>query len=316
MSTPESVKEFHATVPVGSIHPTELHYYEWRPADAGERVRGVVHLAHGMVEHLGRYREFAQFLASAGYAVVGADHRGHGLSASRGAGLGYFGAGVSWEEVAHDLHDVRQYVKRRFPRVPYVLFGHSMGSFLVRTYLMHSAEGVAGAAIIGTGDWPGALGHAGLAAARALSAVRPAAPGKLLNALAFGPYEKPFEGRTHFDWLSRNEQNVQDYIADPLSGYLASNSFFVQLLRGIHMVNSGDAAFALPPKLPLYFASGELDPVGGVAAVPQIADRYRAGGSRDVTVNIYPDDRHEIFNETDRAQVWADFAAWLERVAR
>ncbi|MDY5589396.1 MAG: alpha/beta hydrolase, partial [Arcanobacterium sp.] len=183
-------------------------------------------------------------------------------------------------------------------------------SFLVRSYLTRYAAGLAGAAIVGTGIWPGALGTVGLSLARMLSTIRPRKQAMLLNALAFGPYNKPFEHRTLFDWLSRDRSNVDSYIADPLCGFVASNAFFFHLLSGIRAVNE-PAAFAVPAQLPLYIASGELDPVGGARAVRAIAQQYQHAGSKQITSHIYPADRHEIFNETDKAQVWSDFSAWL-----
>ena len=306
-------------VPIKGAHPTSLAYYEWLPpapsnGSALTPARGIVQLVHGMVEHLGRYDAFAHYLTEHRWIVVGADHRGHGLSANENTPLGYFGDGVAWETVAEDIHHVRAFAQRRYPGLPHVVLGHSMGSMLVREYLKMHSEGLAGAVIIGTATWP-KIGDVGLALARTLSKAAPARPGKLLNALAFGPYEKPFEHRTYFDWLNRDQAAVDKYVADPLSGYVASNAFFRELLRGIKRINSR-AAFEILPELALYIASGEVDPVGGAAAVTQVARRYLTAGSTNVTEHIYPQARHEILNEINKAEVWADLLSWLESIAK
>ncbi|MCI7550831.1 MAG: alpha/beta hydrolase [Actinomycetaceae bacterium] len=306
-----SFTQSHVMIP--NPHPTSLAYYEWRPKEHPGGVHGVVQLAHGMVEHLGRYADFAQYLAEQGYVVVGADHRGHGKSASADAPLGYFGDDIAWEVVAHDLDVVRRYAQSRFPGLPYVMFGHSMGSFLLRIYLSRKATGLAGAAIIGSGQWPGLLGVLGLGLARTLSTCNPTGTGTVLDKLAFGPYNKPFEGRTSFDWLSRDLGNVDRYIADPLSGFVPSNAFYAELFHGLRMANQPEA-FLINPEIPLYIASGEVDPVGGASAVDAIASQYREAGMTDIETHVYPNDRHEIFNETDKDAVWADFATWLKRV--
>lgn len=306
-------------LPISGSHPTTVRYYEWAAHesalahDDAPRPRAVIQLIHGMVEHLGRYAPLAEYLSEQGYTVVGADHRGHGLSANSRNPLGYFGDGVQWDDLVEDIHAVRTYVSQRYPGIPYVMFGHSMGSFLLRTYLMRHSSELAGAAIVGTGLWPGTIATVGRTLARILSALRPRGTAHLLNALAFGPYNKPFEHRTPSDWLSRNQENVDAYIADPLSGFVPSNAFFLQLLNGIQTANV-ERTFHLPPDVPLYIASGELDPVGGARAVRSVAAHYSQAGSHDVTTHIYPHDRHEIFNETDKDQVWADFAQWLARV--
>lgn len=282
-------------------------------AETPARPRAVIQLVHGMVEHLGRYAPLAEYLTEHGYVVVGADHRGHGLSANTRNPLGYFGDGVEWEDLVEDIHAVRLHASKRYPDLPYVIFGHSMGSFMLRTYLMRHSQGLAGAAIVGTGLWPGTIATVGLALARAFSALHPRSQATILNAIAFGPYNKGFEHRTLFDWLSRDQANIDDYIADPLSGFVPSNAFFVQLLRGIQIANA-EPAFHLPPELPLYIVSGELDPVGGAQAVRTVAAHYANAGSRDVTARIFARDRHEVFNETNKKQVWDDFAQWLYRV--
>lgn len=276
------------------------------------RVRAVVQLVHGMVEHLGRYSEFARFLNEQGIVVAGTDHRGHGHSVTKAAPFGDFGAGVRWVDLVDDVARVHDYLAQRYPGAPYFLLGHSMGSFLVRSYILNSARAqqLAGAICVGTGEFPQLAGDMGLALATSLANRAPGTPSELLTWLTFGGYNKGFEHRTKFDWLSRNQENVDRYIADPLCGHVPVNGFFREMLRGVKLINML-RGFAVRSELPILLASGELDPVGGAKAVERIAARYRAAGVRSVTERVYSQDRHEILNEVDREQVWADILAWL-----
>lgn len=290
---------------------TNLHVHEWG-TDATPKA--IVQIAHGMAEHGGRYDGLAKFLADKGFGVIAADHRGHGQSYGDDKLLGYFAPQNGWDIVVEDLHGVRRSAEHRFPGLPYFMIGHSMGSMLLRDYLSRWGVGLAGAAIVGTGLWPGASGEIGLALAKALARFKPRDQGKLLNSLAFAGYNSGFEGRTDKDWLTRDEQIVDDYIGDHYAGYVPTNQFFVDLFSGLKRVNSDDIARRTPSKLPLYITSGSADPVGGEKAVRTIAEQYRRFGLVNVTEKVWPEARHEIFNETNRAEVYADLFDWMESV--
>ncbi|MBM7824756.1 alpha-beta hydrolase superfamily lysophospholipase [Arcanobacterium pluranimalium] len=288
------------------INATTLAFYHW-PVD---QARAVVQISHGMAEYLQRYDTLAKFLNSHGIAVLGADHRGHGYSRSEQDPLGYFGDGATWDTVVDDLHSVRQYAQTIYPELPYFFVGHSMGSLLLRSYLHKYASGLAGAAIIGTGLWPKGIGDAGYGLALALGKILPMREAKLLSVLSFGPYNRGFGHRTPFEWLSRDSKEVDAYVADPLCGYTPPNVFFTQILGALKAVNT-DAAFELPAQVPLYLASGEVDPFGGEQAVRRLTRIYKRHGQRDVEAYIYPGARHEIFNEINRAEVFSDLENWL-----
>ncbi|MBS6275599.1 MAG: alpha/beta hydrolase [Actinomycetaceae bacterium] len=290
------------------INGTQLAYYEWEVPNC----RGVVQISHGMAEYLERYQGLAAFLNEQGFTVVGADHRGHGHSCPTGEPIGYFGDGVSWNDIVGDLHAVRLYTQKKYVDKPYFFVGHSMGSLLLRDYLSTFANGLAGAAIIGTADWPKLLGGAGMVLANIICAFRPRATAGLLYNLSIGPYNKGFPQRTGGEWLTRDEAVVDAYIADPLSGYISTNGLFRELMRGTKRV-SQPARFQLPVHLPLYIASGEVDPVGGAAVVKKVAAAYKQAGQTDQEVHIYPQARHEIFQEINRAEVFADLGAWLQK---
>ncbi|MDD7385039.1 MAG: alpha/beta hydrolase [Actinomycetaceae bacterium] len=296
------------TLHIGGHAPTDVELYRWEPDVP--HPRGIIQLIHGMNEHLGRYGAFARFLNDHGYVVAGIDQRGHGLSVNDDAPLGYFGDGVRWRDLVDDIESVRRALRKDYPDLPHVMLGHSMGSFLLRTYLPLYGQSVDAAVFSGTGAWPGVTGDIALHLATALSRTHARDTGTLLNALGFAGYNRGFEHRTQFDWLSRNHENVDAYVADPLCGQTPSNAFFLQVLTGIKMANS-DIAFHIPSELPLLFISGEKDPVGGAHTVPAVAQRYRDADVTSVATLIFDDDRHEVLFETDRNDVWAQTLTWI-----
>ena len=286
-------------LPSGDV---ELCVYHW-PV---EQPRGVVRIAHGMVEHGRRYEPLARYLNERGYAVFAHDHRGHGDTT--GVPRGYFADQDGWNAVIQDIRSVGRLAAQEYPGVPQFLVGHPMGSFLAREYVYRYGEELRGAAIIGTGTWSGFAGQVGLNLANLLSLKSPQDPGKLLQSLVFAGYNKGFEGRTDFDWLSRDAAEVDKYMADPDCGFTATNRFFADFIGAVKNV---EKMFDLPNVLPLYIAAGELDPVGGMDAVNEVAAAYRRRGL-DVVTHVYPDARHEIFNETNREEVFEDLGRWLD----
>ncbi|WJZ02142.1 alpha/beta hydrolase [Corynebacterium freiburgense] len=286
-------------IPSGDV---QLCVYTW-PVDSP---RGVVRIAHGMVEHGRRYNALAEYLNEHGYAVVAHDHRGHGNT--KGVPRGYFADEHGWDAVIADIQTVGRYAAERFPEKPQFLVGHSMGSFLTRDYIFRYGDELRGAAIIGTGTWAGLVGQIGLNLANLLSMKSPKEPGKLLTSLVFAGFNKGFEQRTDFDWLSRDHAEVDAYMADPDCGFAATNRFFADFLGAVKQC---EQYFDLPVVLPVYIASGELDPVGGINAVNDVAAAYRRRGL-DVVTHVYPGARHEIFNETNKEEVYQHLVQWLD----
>jgi len=289
---------------------TTLHGFLWLPEG---NARGVVQLVHGMVEYIDRYHDFAVYLAEHGFAVIGHDHLGHGESVLSQDRLGYFASERGYEILIDDMKQFTMEALNRFPGVPNFILGHSMGSFLLRDYLTRYSHLVKGAVIMGTGYIPKALAKTGLTLSRMVSRIRgPFHRSPLLTSLALGQNNKPFKpNRTEVDWLSRNEENVDRYVADPLCGYLftasAYTDFFTVLTR-LAMQTDFDH---IRKDLPVLITSGELDPVGGKAACEKIRDEFMALGLKDVTLKLYPEDRHEILNEVDRDQVFSDLEVWF-----
>ena len=290
---------------------TAIHAVEWLPE--GE-VRAVVQIAHGVAEYVNRYEAFARFLAGHGFAVVGNDHLGHGLSVAPGAPRLYFGPKGSWQTVVDDLYTLYKRERSAFPGVPYFLLGHSMGSFLSRTYLIRYPGTVDGAVLMGTGQMPPAMVAAGQAIARAeglrigWEKVSP-----VVERLAFGTYNKAFApNRTGYDWLSVNEANVDAYLADGLCGGNASVGLFREMLSGIRFITRRENLQRMNCNTPILFISGEQDPVGDFGkGVRRAWDSFRKAGVRQVDLKLYPGLRHEILNEDGCEAVYGDLLAWF-----
>ncbi len=291
---------------------TALHAVAWRPEGA---VRAVLQIAHGVAEHILRYEGLASYLTERGVAVAGHDHLGHGTSLPEGGAALYFGPRGSWDLVVEDLYRLGRSAEGAFPGVPRFLLGHSMGSFLVRSYLIRYPGTVRGAVLMGTGWTAPPVLAAGLAAAEAECArLGEDRPSPLVNQLAFGPYRRPFAPcRTDLDWLSANAENVDRYIADPLCGGAVTGGLFRELLSGIRAIQRPAALRRMNRNTPVLFLSGGDDPVGAMGrGVSRTERAFRRAGVRDVTRILYPGLRHELLHEVQRELVCADLFRWME----
>lgn len=270
---------------------TELAAYRWPAVDA----RGIVALAHGMGEHALRYERLARALTGAGFDVVAVDHRGHGASARREEDLGKLGPG-GWGAVVDDFaHLVRQASAAR-PGVPVVVLGHSLGSWIVQTYLLEHARSVAAAVLSGS------------AALDELSVLID--PSAELDLTAMNAPFQP--ARTDFDWLSRDAAEVDKYVADARCGFGLDPASLESWLGMAGRLANPAALAQIPDGFPVYILSGAQDVANnGLAWVETLAERYRQAGV-DVTTHYYEDARHELFNETNRDEVVADLLGWLK----
>lgn len=289
---------------------SQIYFREYLPA--GE-AKAIVQIVHGIAEHIVRYDPFARFLAENGYIVVGGDHLGHGRSARSEADLGCW-SDRCWEKVVQDIHSLHDATAAKFPGKPYFLFGHSMGSFLVRTYMIRYRTGLDGVVLSGTGQ----QGKALLAGGRLMCRAEIRKHGRdfrspLLNKLAFGKYNDGFEYvRTASDWISRDEAVVDAYQADPLCGYVPSAGLFQDMLDGLDFVTNRKNVARMKKDLPVYFMSGDRDPVGenGRGVIRAYKSFLRAGMT-DVTMKLYHEGRHEMLNELNRDEVYRDVLAWF-----
>ena len=294
---------------------TQLHGMRWEP-DGGS-VRAVLQICHGVAEHIARYDAFARYLNGLGIAVVGHDHLGHGLSLPEGGTPVYFGAGSTWNTVVDDIYVLHQRIRLWYPDVPLCIMGHSMGSFLTRTYLIRYPGTVKAAVIMGTGWQPKAVIAGGMAVAKAVGAVvGENGTSDLVTNLAFGAYNKLFApNRTSCDWLSADEGNVDAYMADPLCGADATVGLFRQMLLGIRFNQRLSNLRRMDAQTPVLFIAGQDDPVGNMGkGVRRSYDAFRAAGMQDVSIQLYPGLRHEILNEKAMQEtVYNDILHWLSR---
>ena len=292
---------------------TQLHGMRWEP-DGGS-VRAVLQICHGVAEHIARYDAFARYLNGLGIAVVGHDHLGHGLSLPEGGTPVFFGAGNTWNTVVDDIYVLHQRIRLWYPDVPLCIMGHSMGSFLTRTYLIRYPGTVKAAVIMGTGWQPKAVIAGGMAVAKAVGAVvGENGTSDLVTNLAFGAYNQLVApNRTSCDWLSADEGNVDAYMADPLCGADATVGLFRQMLSGIRFNQKLSNLRQMDPRIPVLFVAGEKDPVGDCGnGVRRTYQEFRRAGVQDCTLKLYPGLRHEILNEkAQQQQVFEDIGQWL-----
>ena len=296
----------------------QLFVRAWLPddVDSTAQPRAVIQVVHGMAEHSARYERFATAAVGAGYVVVADDHRGHGRTIAALDEQGHTDDVDGWDLVLSDLSTVRAAIDTAWPAVPVILFGHSWGSMLVRGWVAAHGEQacLAGLVVMGTMADPGLLGVVGSWLAR--SQVRlsgPRRPSAFLERQAFSANNKLFApARTDYDWLSRDPDEVDRYVADPLSGQRCTAAFYRDLAHGAIEVNRPQAFAATPKDLPVLVVSGDRDPVGGMGrGVRQVATDLQRAGVRHVALRLYPDARHELLNETNREEVTTDLLAWI-----
>lgn len=288
----------------------------WEPPTSTPR--GLVQIVHGMAEYVGRYDDLARRLAAEGYLVFGADHIGHGHSAASPEDFGCLPPDGK-EILIEDVHELRGIVCSRYARqTPYLIYGHSMGSFIVRAYLARHGQGVAGAVLSGTAQQPIAVSRLGRALALCLCKLRgPEHRSTFIDNLGVGAYSKQIEdARTPYDWICTDPAVVDAYAADEMCGFMFSVGGYAALLDLTGEIATKACAEKVPKDLPILFVAGDQDPVGscgkGVAAA---AEQLRAAGVQDVQVKLYPGMRHEVHNEPGRAQVYADVIEWMEAIA-
>lgn len=277
---------------------------------AGENPRAVLVIAHGMAEHSARYGPFASYLAENGYAVYMNDHAGHGKSAQV---KGHFADKDGWENVVTDLKTLMDEAAGEHPQLPLFLMGHSMGSFLSRSFLTRYGEQLSGCVLCGTMGINPAAGAGRAIAALQCRVLGPRSRGKLLNKIAFGSFNKRIEHPVNdFAWLSADEENCKTYAADPDCGFEFTAAGYRDLFTGVQEISSEKWAAAVPRNVPVFLIAGAEDPVGNYGKGPaQVADMLKAAGVSQVELKLYPGLRHEILNEQGKEQVYEDVLAWL-----
>lgn len=290
----------------------KLHVIIWKPMD---QVKAILQISHGMSEYVDRYDRLATYLAQHGILVVGNDHLGHGETAKNMDELGYFPTKDLSRTVVEDLYKVTKTVRARYPEAPFFLLGHSMGSFMARRYLMTYGSQLDGAILMGTGAQPPAVLKAAKAAAASLALVRGEKfRSRMMLNMAFGAYNKRIKSvRTEYDWLSRDDANVDAYIADPYCGFMFTLNGYRVLFDVLAFIQDDKNIRKLPADVPVLFVSGTDDPVGNYGEdVKAIYKSYQAAGMKHVDMKLYPGGRHELLNELDYEQVQVDILNFIE----
>lgn len=288
----------------------QIRARRWEPED---QPIAVVQLVHGIAEHIERYDDFARWLCSCGYLVVAQDHMGHGKSAVT---KGYFSGG--WFAAVADTYHLLSETKVKYPDIPYVLFGHSMGSFLTRTILTEYPEcGISGAILCGTGWMPEAVLTAVKLVTNAICKLKgEKQPSRFLQLMMFGSYNHRISHpRTEFDWLTRDNKIVDAYIADQNCGFTPAAGLARDMFGGMLHIQKAKMLHKMDVSLPVLFVAGGDDPVGNYGSgVLKTADAFQKVGMRAVSTKIYPLCRHEILNEINKSEVYQDILNWIRHL--
>ncbi|AIB38219.1 MULTISPECIES: alpha/beta hydrolase [Pseudomonas] len=301
----------HSTFWLTANDRSRLYVNHWMPEGPA---KAVVMLSHGMAEHSGRYARLAEALCGAGYGLYALDQRGHGRTADEGT-LGLYAETDGWNKVVGDLASLNQHIGQQQPGLPIILLGHSMGSYIAQAYLLHHSASLNGAILSGSNFQPVALYRAARVIAR-LERLRQGLRGRsaLIEFLSFGSFNKAFKpNRTAFDWLSRDPSEVDKYINDPLCGFRCTNQLWIDLLGGLQQISKASNLAQIDPGLPILVMGGECDPVSEGKRLNSLANALREAGCQHLQLTIYPQARHEVFNETNRDTVTADVLAWIDQ---
>jgi alpha-beta hydrolase superfamily lysophospholipase len=295
---------------------TPLFVYRWLP-DNPDETKAVVHIAHGLAEHGGRYTRLAEWLTGHGYAVYCNDHRGHGQSVLKSEDLGHFADADGWNLLAHDLAQMCIEEKQAYEGLPIILLGHSMGALLAQRMVYEYPDLFDAVAMSGPNGKLDPLVNVGKLIAK-FERTRLGARGrsKLINQLSFGGFNKHFpHAVTPFDWLSRDAQEVARYVNDAKCGFIATTQSWVDMLIGLPALHDPANHARIRRDLPLYLFGGHRDPVNDFGnGLERLVETYRNAGVRSIRHRLYPDARHEVFNETNRAEVFHDLLEWLDLI--
>lgn len=291
----------------------QIRGYRWEPTGTP---KAIVQIVHGVAEYAARYDGFASWLAQRGFLVVAQDHMGHGGSISAECPQGDFAG--DWFQTVADSHELFCQTRAQYPQTPYILLGHSMGSFMVRTILARYPECSVDAAIIsGTAWMPGGVIRFGKLAAGCWGGLfGKHRPSPKLTGLIFGGYNKKIKPvRTPSDWLSTDTACVDAYVADPMCGFAVSPALLKAMMSGLLYNQQPEHLSNMNKQLPVLLFAGEEDPVGDYGkGVRRTHQAFLDAGMEQVTLKLYPSGRHEMLNERNRDAVYADLLEWMDQL--
>lgn len=294
---------------------TSIHGVEWIPDG---KARAIIIILHGVTENIMRYEKFAQYFTEKNYVVAGAEHLGHGRSIGQSGLSMYFGPKGSWNWIVEDAHTTYKYIKKKYSErnIPVIFFGFSLGSFVLRDYMIRYPQDLSTAVIAGTGQTNAAI----LTIMQGIVKIQEILHGEktvtsLIKALTFGTYNKHFApNRTEYDWLCANESELDKYIADPLRGEYMTVGLFRELLYGMKRTGSLENIKRGNIEVPVLFLSGSEDAVGDFAKGVQAAEKlFEKAGYKDIGYKIFPEMRHDVLHEKNSSEVLDYIRNWIEK---
>lgn len=291
----------------------EIFVYKWSPEN-NKKAKAVIQIAHGMAETAARYEKLGEELTKEGYIIYANDHRGHGKTAREVDKLGDLGEN-GFLAMVDNMYQLTEIIKKENPKLPIFLLGHSMGSFLTQRYICLYGKELKGAILSGTNGNIGVMADVGrIIAKREIKRIGRSGRSEKLDKLSFGGYNRAFKpNRTKFDWLSRDEKEVDKYIENPFCGTIFTAGFFYDLLGGLKLIANKNEISKIPKDLPIYMFSGDKDPVGkNGRGVLRLVKAYKKLGIKDLTYKLYTEGRHEMLNELNSDEVIKDLLLWLE----
>jgi alpha-beta hydrolase superfamily lysophospholipase len=294
----------------------DIFTYKWAP-DSGE-VKACIQISHGLGEHAARYTGFAECFTGNGFVCYANDHRGHGRTAGVESRRGILGPG-GWDSVVKDLKQLTDLIRNEHPGVPVFLVGHSWGAYLGQDYAQRFGSALKGLVQSGsTGRQSFVVQNFGVVLARrAVRKLGAETPSQLTYRLTFKAFNRKFlpsPTGTDFDWLSRDPAVVKKYASDPWCGFEISTGAALEMILGLKKTWNPRNERKIPVDLPQLFLSGTADTTSRfLKDLKPLVKRYaKACVLKDVTVKYYEGARHEVFNETNREEVFADLLGWLK----
>lgn len=291
----------------------EIYVRKWEAPD--NEPKAIIQIAHGMMEHIGRYHDFANFLTENNITVFGNDHRGHGITGEKQGTFGYFADEDGFEKVTNDMLAVTKKIKLDYPDKPLFLLGHSMGSFLARLYIQDHSELIDGVMLSGTGFYKQVITKLAKGIANTLPQKEKSG---LMHTLVFSSYNKRVQDKkTNFDWLTRDDKMTQSYIDDPYCGFIPTAGFFKNLMTGLSIIHDQKRNRHIRSDLPMLIISGTDDPVGNYAkGIWKTAALYSEVGLDHVLTMLFENARHELLNELNRDEIYHILSDWVIGLTR
>ncbi len=290
--------------------------HAWKPA---KTPTAIILISHGMAEYAMRYERFAEEAIKAGYAVFAADHRGHGITAGALDKLGHLADKNGFFRVMEDQFELTGEIKKRLPGLPLVLYGHSFGSFIAQLYIERHGSELAGCILTGTRGPDPAIVLSGMLVARAVTLFsNPRKPSHFLTKMSFGTCNERIPDATSPNaWISRDAEEVDKYDASPWTGFVCTSGFYRDLTWGLSAIHRKREIDKIPKDLPVYLLTGEDDPISKYGKTVRLLEKlYRSSGMKRVTSKYYPGGRHELLNDTNRAEVTSDMIGWISQVLK